>query len=274
VIVLLTGHHGRLGSVIGEHLLRFGHEVRGFDLEEGGDILDAKAVEQAVRDVEVIVHVAGIAGDRSASPDAVMATNVLGTWNVLCAAESARVPRVIYMSSGKALGMLERDPDYLPVDDDHRGLPTLPYALSKWLSEEMCAAFTIRTGIETLCLRPVQVFDAESYAAAARKPEWRPGGGSCWHLGVHIDARDVATACAAALTCPPFGHERVLLSAPDVASSRPTRELVAAYLADVEWRGGAEYDSDPYRSLVDLRHAQSVLGWTPRYGWPGRTTAM
>ena len=80
------------------------------------------------------------------------------------------------MSSGKALGLLERDPDYLPVDDDHRGLPTLPYALSKWLAEEMCAAFTARTGIETLCLRPVQVFDAESYAAARASPTWRPGG--------------------------------------------------------------------------------------------------
>lgn len=274
MIVLLTGHRGRVGSVIGEHLRSAGHAIRGFDLAEGGDILDAHAVRDAARDVEAIVHVAGVAGDRPARPDAIVATNVLGTWHVLLAAESAHVHRVVYLSSGKALGLIERDPDYLPVDDDHRGLPTLPYALSKWLSEEMCAAFTARTGIETLCLRPVQVFDAESYAAAGRQPDWQPGAGSCWHLGVHIDARDVATACAAALTCPPFGHQRVLLSAPDIASSRPTRELVAAYLPHVEWRGGPEYDSDPYRSLIDVRCAQRVLGWTPRYSWPGRADGI
>jgi nucleoside-diphosphate-sugar epimerase len=271
VIVLLTGHRGRLGSVIGEHLRSGGHEIRGFDLAEGGDVLDAAAVDRAARGVDAIVHVAGIAGDRPAPPDRVMSVNLLGTWHMLLAAEAARVRRVVYLSSGKALGLLERDPDYLPVDDEHRGLPGLPYALSKWLAEEMCAAFTTRTGVETLCLRPVQVFDAKGYRAAAHQPDWRPDTGSAWHLGVHIDVRDVASACAAALSCPKAGHQRLLLCAPDIAGLRPTRELVATYLPRVEWRGGTEYESDPYRSLVDIRRAQRVLGWTPRHSWPGRT---
>jgi nucleoside-diphosphate-sugar epimerase len=269
VIVLLTGHRGRLGSVIGEHLCSLGHEVRGFDLTEGGDVLDAAAVAEAVRGVESIVHVAGAAGDRPASPEAIMAANVLGTWHVLLAAEAARVRRVVYLSSGKALGLIERDPDYLPVDDDHRGLPSLPYALSKWLAEEMCAAFSARTGIETLCLRPVQVCDAQSYAASSGR-SWRPSDGGHWHLGVHVDVRDVAAACAAALTCNSSRHERLLLSAADIAAHEPTRELVAKYLPDVEWRGGPEYDSDPYRSLIDCGRAQRVLRWTPRHTWPAR----
>jgi len=269
VIVLLTGHRGRLGSVIGEHLCSLGHEVRGFDLAEGGDTLDAAAVKQAARGVTAIVHVAGVAGDRPASPEAIMAANVLGTWHVLLAAEAAGVRRVVYLSSGKALGLLERDPDYLPVDDDHRGLPALPYALSKWLAEEMCAAFSARTGIQTLCLRPVQVFDAESYAAVAGHT-WQASGGGHWHLGVHIDVRDVATACAAALTCTASRHERLLLSAADIAAHEPTRELVSKYLPEVEWRGGAEYDRDPYRSLVDSGRARRVLGWTPRHKWAAR----
>jgi nucleoside-diphosphate-sugar epimerase len=271
VIVLLTGHRGRLGSVIGEHLRSLGHEVRGFDLAEGGDILDAAAVEAAARGADAIVHVAGIAGDRPAKPHAIMAANVLGTWHVLLAAEAAGAGRVVYLSSGKALGLIERDPDYLPVDDDHRGLPSLPYALSKWLAEEMCAAFSARTGIETLCLRPVQVFDAESYAAAAGRT-WRPSAGSHWHLGVHIDVRDVATACAAALTCKSSRHERMLLCAADIAAQEPTRELVAKYLPDVEWRGGPEYDREPHRSLVDIGHAEQVLRWKPRHTWPARNT--
>ena len=267
MIVLLTGHRGRLGSVIGEYLRSLGHEVRGFDLAEGGDVLDAAAVAEAARGVESIVHVAGLAGDRPARPEAIMAANVLGTWHVLLASEAARVRRVVYLSSGKALGLIERDPDYLPVDDDHRGLPSLPYALSKWLAEEMCAAFSVRTGVETLCLRPVQVFDAESYAVAASRT-WHPSDGSHWHLGVHIDVRDVATACAAALTCAASRHERLLLSAADIAAHEPTRELVAKYLPDVEWRGGPEYDRDPYRSLIDFSRAQRVLGWTPQHRWP------
>ena len=269
MIVLLTGHRGRLGSVIGEHLRSLGHEVRGFDLAEGGDLLDVAAVRKAAHGVAAIVHVAGIAGDRAAKPEAIMAANVLGTWHVLLAAEAAGVRRVVYLSSGKALGLIERDPDYLPVDDDHRGLPSLPYALSKWLAEEMCAAFSARTGIETLCLRPVQVFDAESYVAAARRT-WRASEGGHWHLGVHIDVRDVATACAAALTCNAPRHERLLLSAADIAAQEPTRALVSRYLPNVEWRGGPQYDHDPYRSLVDFSRAQRVLGWAPRHTWPAR----
>jgi nucleoside-diphosphate-sugar epimerase len=174
--------------------------------------------------VTAIVHVAGVAGDRSAKPEAVMATNVLGHVARAAGRRGEGVQRVVYLSSGKALGLIERDPDYLPVDDDHRGLPSLPYALSKWLAEEMCAAFSTRTGIQTLCLRPVQVFDAEGYAAAAGRT-WSASDGGHWHLGVHIDVRDVASACAAALTCTAPSHERLLLSAADIAAHEPTREL-------------------------------------------------
>ena len=272
MIVLVTGHRGRLGAAIADSLLAGGHEVRGFDLADGGDVRDSEAVRRAAQGVAAIVHIAGIAGDRPARPADVMAVNLLGTWNVLLAAEAAGIRRVIYFSSGKALGMLERDPDYLPIDDAHRGLPSLPYALSKWLAEEMCAAFTARSGIDTLCLRPVQAFDAASYAAAIAAPPWTPGSKGCWPLGVHVDIRDVASAARAALECGTRGHHRLLLAGPDIASRRPTLELVASMLPDVPWRGGEEYVRDPYRSLVDCARAQRILGWSPRYSWPGRSS--
>jgi nucleoside-diphosphate-sugar epimerase len=270
VSVLVTGHRGRLGAAIARALEAAGYEVRGFDLADGGDVRDRAALERAARGVSAIVHVAGIAGDRPGEPAEIMAVNLLGTWNVLLAAEAQGVGRIVYFSSGKALGMLERDPDYLPVDDGHRGLPSLPYALSKWLAEEMCAAFTARSGIDTLCLRPVQVFDAASYAASLAAPAWRPGSKGYWHMGVHIDVRDVASAALAALECSARGHHRLLLSAADIAAHRPTLELVAELLPTVPWQDQAAYASDPYRSLIDTSGARRVLGWSPRYTWPVR----
>lgn len=272
MIVLVTGHRGRLGAAIADSLTAGGYEVRGFDLADGGDVRDGDAVRRAVQGASAIVHIAGIAGDRPARPADIMAVNLLGTWNVLLAAEAAGIGRVVYFSSGKALGMLERDPDYLPIDDAHRGLPSQPYALSKWLAEEMCAAFTACSGIDTLCLRPVQAFDDDSYAAAMASPEWTPGSKGSWPLGVHIDTRDVAAAAQAALECAARGHHRLLLAAPDIASRQPTLELVASILPDVPWRGGEEYVRDPYRSLVDCDRAQQILGWFPRYKWPGRSS--
>lgn len=270
MIVLLTGHKGRLGTAIAQHLRDRGYGVRGFDLVEGGDVRNSAALLDAARGVDSIVHVAGLAGDRPAEPAGIMAANLLGTWNVLLAAEAHAIRRVVYFSSGKALGMLERDPDYLPVDDDHRGLPSQPYALSKWLSEEMCAAFTARTNIDTLCLRPVQVFDQSSYAQAMAAPGWRPESKGSWHMGVHVDIRDVAAATSAALECAAGGHRRLLLCADDIAAPRPTLELVAELLPSVPWRGGPEYVHEPYRSLVDTRRARETLGWEPQFRWPGR----
>jgi len=270
LVVLLTGHRGRLGPLIIEPLKRAGHEVRGFDLAEGGDIRDAKAVAEAARGAQVIVHAAGLADDRNGSPADIMSINLLGTWNVLLAAEANQVPRVVYFSSGKALGMLERNPDYLPMDDDHRGLPTRPYGLSKWLSEEMCAAFTQRTGIDTICLRPVAVFDAEGYERMLMSAPRPAGFGTAWHMGVHVDVRDVAEATLRAVETTFRGHVRLLLCANDIADQRPTLELVAEHLPHIDWRGGREFTAEPFRSLIDCSRAQEILGFRPRHGWPGR----
>jgi UDP-glucose 4-epimerase len=270
LIVLFTGHRGRLGPLIIETLGRAGHEVRGFDLADGGDIRDAKAVAEAARGAQVIVHAAGLADDRNGSPADIMSINVLGTWNVLLGAEANQIPRVVYFSSGKSLGMLERDPDYLPVDDDHRGLPTRPYGLAKWLSEEMCAAFTRRTGIDTICLRPVAVFDAEGYERMLHSSPRPVTPGAAWHMGVHIDVRDVAAATLRAVETTFRGHVRLLLCASDIADRRPTLQLVAERLPHVEWRGGREFSDEPFRSLIDCSRARATLGFRPRYGWPGR----
>jgi nucleoside-diphosphate-sugar epimerase len=41
----------------------------------------------------------------------------------------------------------------------------------------------------------------------------------------------------------------------------------------VEWRGGAEFERDPYRSLVDIERARAALGWEPRHRWAQRGAA-
>ncbi len=272
--ILLTGHKGRIGPSIEQRLLADGHIVRGFDLADGDDILDADAIARAAEGAEVVVHVAGLADDRGRPPAEVFAINFTGTANALLAAERAGVRRFVNMSSGKALGMLERLPDYLPIDDKARGLPGRPYGLAKWLAEEMCQAFTARTGMETISLRAVAVFDDAGYARMNACPSPPASAGGAWHMGVHVDVRDLADATAAAVTCPPFGHTRVLIAASDVADKRPTRELLALYAPGVPWRGGANaLDRDPHLGLVDLRRAKLILKWRPRYRWPGRSGA-
>lgn len=115
--VLLTGDRGVLGSVVRRELVAAGHEVTGFDLADGHDVRDTAAVGAAASGHDAIVHLAGLPGDKEDRPDQVMAINLVGTWNVLLAARTGGAGRVVFCSSGKALGMLERNPEYLPVDD-------------------------------------------------------------------------------------------------------------------------------------------------------------
>ena len=135
-----------------------GWSVRPFGLANGDDLRDERAVMRATEGCDAIVHAGAIAHDLSGTPADIMATNVLGTWHVLLAAEAHRVQRVVYFSSAQVFGFAEGEndgePAYLPVDDRHPLRAARPYGLSKRLAEEMCDAWTTRTGIPTIVLRP------------------------------------------------------------------------------------------------------------------------
>jgi len=274
VRVLVTGHRGTIGLPIAEHLERCGHAVVGFDLAEGGDLLDFAAVERAAAGSTAIVHLGALAHDTAGRPEQIMAVNVLGTWHVLLAAEAAGVTRVIHFSSVQALGIAEgeRLPDYFPVDDDHRRRAMRPYGLSKRLAEDLCEGFTARTGIATVSLRPVAVWGPEVYAriAAQRgvdpRSEWEP----FWEYGAFVDVRDVAAAVDRALAIPLCGHHRALLCAADISASAPSLDLVGRLAPGVPVRGPERYTTDPWRALFDCSAAEAVLGWRPRYRWSRR----
>lgn len=108
-------------------------------------------------------HAGAIAHDSAGSPADIVATNLMGTWHVLLAAERHAVARVVYFSSAQVFGFAEGEgePAYLPVDDHHPLRAARPYGMSKRLAEEMCAAWTTRTGITTLVLRPVLILTDE-----------------------------------------------------------------------------------------------------------------
>ena len=109
-------------------------------------------------------------------------------------------------------------------------------------------------------------WDAADLAQRARRAsfEWDP----FWEYGAFIDVRDLASACIAALSCPIDDHATLLVTAPDITTSGSTsRELAEFVHPGVEWRGGPEYDSDPFRTLLDIEPARRTLGWEPRHTW-------
>jgi UDP-glucose 4-epimerase len=272
--ILVTGQRGGVGAVVAAHLADRGNEVVGFDIADGQDVLDAGALRQAAAGCTAIVHLAALAHDSAGTPEQIMAVNVLGTWHALLAAQSAGATRVVHFSSAQVFGTAEgeRLPDYLPLDDAHPRRAGRPYGMSKLLSEDLCAGFSGRSGIATICLRPVHVWLPEFYQRAEMRwqadpaSEWTPH----WEFGAFVDARDVASAVQCALAAPIDGHVRAVLCADDIAASAPSMEMTRRLTPDVPLHGADEYRANPHRALVECGTAKTVLGWQPRHRWSAR----
>lgn len=226
--VLLTGSSGGVGRAATAALAAAGWTVQPFDLADGRDLRDPAAVLAAMRGCDAVVHAGALAHDTAGTPADIMATNVLGTWHVLLAAEQRTVVRVVYFSSAQVFGFAEGEgtPHYLPVDDLHPVRAARPYGLSKRLAEELCAAWTQRTGIPTVVLRPVMILDdhgLERFTAETAE------------LGAFVHVEDVAAAVIAALAVPLTGHHRLTLCGP---------------------------------GAFDTTAAATLLGWHPSRAWP------
>lgn len=268
--VLVTGSAGRVGRAVLAALGDSGHDGIEFDAAYGHDVLDRDAIVQAAAACHAVVHAAAIPNDGLSTPDEVMRVNVLGTWCALLAAREARHATFVFISSIQATGVSQshRPPDYLPLDDDHTDYPVTPYALSKLLGEQACASFTRTFGMATVCLRPPTVLGPDEYDDwHRRRIELTELNDPFWNYGSWIDSRDLARAVVAALRVEGLVHERLLVTADDISSFRPGREVVEERYPGLDWRGGPAYDDAPFRSLVDCTRAKRFLGWRPEHEW-------
>lgn len=180
--LLVTGGAGFIGSNLVRKLVEQGHkDVRVLDnLSTGkwdnlapvldeidfqvGDIRDATFTEKHFRDVETVFHEAALPSvDRSVrDPIATNESNITGTLNVLMAARTNQVKRVVYASSSSLYG----DSPSLPKHEEMPVNPLSPYALSKYAGERYCQLFYQLFGLETLCLRYFNVFGPHQDAAS------------------------------------------------------------------------------------------------------------
>jgi UDP-glucose 4-epimerase len=156
--VLVTGSSGGVGRVAQSVLAGAAWDVQPFDLAQRKDLRDPQSVLDAMRGCIAAVHAGALADDSAGSSVDIVTTNVLGTWHVLAPAEQCGLSRMVYFSSAQVFGFAEGEgsPAYLPVDDDHPVRASRPYGMSKRLAEEICRAWTTRTGIPTIVLRRVR----------------------------------------------------------------------------------------------------------------------
>ena len=116
---LLSGATGFVGSAVARALLREGWQVKalvrqssdrrnlqGLQIETvAGDLNDRSSLDHAVAGCEALFHVAADYRLGARRPEELYRTNVEGTRNVLSAARSAGVGRIVYTSSVATIGI-------------------------------------------------------------------------------------------------------------------------------------------------------------------------
>jgi dihydroflavonol-4-reductase len=176
---LVTGSTGFLGSHICKALLERGWEVRAFHRPESnlellknlpvehaiGDITQPDSLETAMEHVDAVFHTAAFLGGKTDQVPFHQVT-VLGTRNVLSAAQKAGVERVVYTSSVAALGVPTLLPRHgLPpelMDETHTwNYPAnlWPYGCAKYLAE-LQVQKAVTCGLDVVIVNPSHVLGA------------------------------------------------------------------------------------------------------------------
>lgn len=182
--VLVTGGCGFIGSHLVEKLLALGHEVTILDNLISGrkknienflthpnlsffqiDICDLAVIRPYFKNIDWIFHIAGLADivPSIEQPKNYYDTNVTGTFNVLQSALDGGAKRFIYAASSSSYGI----PKIYPTPESSPIEPQYPYALTKYMGEELVLHWAKIYNLPAISLRLFNVYGPRSRTAGA-----------------------------------------------------------------------------------------------------------
>lgn len=294
--ILVTGGAGFIGSTLTKKLLERGHSVVVLDnfyagrIENfgevknhrdlqivKGDVRDRRVLSKIVKDVDGVVHLAGLVDpvESIKNPSETHDVNVTGTLNMLESSVQNGVKRFVFASSAAVYG----DGNPLPLKEEYSLRPMTPYAASKISGEYYSKLFFTCYGLETVSLRFFNVFGpgqgANHYAgvmtrfmqfASRGEPLRVFGDGN--QTRDFVNVKDVADGIALALSngavkgevfniCSGIGTEINTLIA--IMKEVLGRNLPTAY--------ESEREGEIRHSRGDPTKAEKILGFKPQIGF-------
>jgi dihydroflavonol-4-reductase len=170
--VLVAGATGFIGRILVPRLVADGRRVRVLERRPGavfdglgvevvrGDVTDRESLAPAMDGMSSVINLAGIVSHLEADRPRMEAVSVTGAENVLTAARTAGVNRVVHVSSVASVGMAD-DPDH-PLDEDSpfpERARQYPYAATKRAGEEV-AMRAAASGQDVVIANPAFVIGA------------------------------------------------------------------------------------------------------------------
>jgi UDP-glucose 4-epimerase len=276
--VLVTGGAGFIGSHVVDRLLERGIKPRIFDVVQSphhaageidtylGDLMDVEALVAAANGCDAVIHLAAIADVNhvAADPGYAEQVNSRGTFNVLEAARTAGVERVVYGSTIWVYNGF----DGLADEDTNAGLPSHLYTATKLAGEMYCKSYSEQYGLDCTIMRFGIPFGPRARAAAvvpafvkkalAGEPLTIAGDGSQGRRFVYVE--DLAEGTVRGLA--PHAANRVYnLVGDETVTVKEIASIVRDLVGDVDILHVESRAGDFSGTEVSGARASRELGW-------------
>jgi len=241
-----------------------------------GDIRDKEAVETAISDCQVVVHLAAQTGviPSVENPKEDADINIIGTLNLLKASVDNEIERFAQASSAAPLGEQEQ-----PVHEGKVPRPLAPYGASKLACEGYCSAFAASYSLQTTALRFSNVYGPNSWHKGSVVAKFIRqildgeqltiyGDGEQTRDFIHT--KDISQAIYRSLTEDlENDFELFQLGTGEETSVNELYEIIEEKLAgyDIDSPGvahGDERAGEILRSYADVSKAKEMLGYEPQ----------
>ncbi len=284
---LVTGGAGFIGSHLADLLIETGYKVVVIDNLSNGrlnninhlldnedfkfhelDIINLDDIKPIFKDVDWVFHMAGMADivPSIESPKKYYDCNVTGTFNVLEASREAGITKIVYAASSSSYGI----PDNYPTAETADIRPQYPYALTKYMGEELIIHWSQTYNIPAISLRLFNVYGPRSrtsgaYGAVfgvflaqklAKKPYTIVGDGKQTRDFTFVS--DIAAAFIAAAESDVSG-EIINIGSDNTYSVNRLVELLDGEVVYIPKRPG-----EPDCTWADISKARKLLDWKPK----------
>ncbi len=289
--ILFTGGSGKAGRHVVPCLVEQGYRVVNIDLTP----LDHPGVDNLLADItdggqmfnvltsyadfdelepgtgvprfDAVVHFAAVPRILLKPDNETFRVNTMGTYNVIEAATTLGIDKIVIASSETTYGVCFADgqvnPDYLPVDEDNYDVnPTDSYALSKVLNEKTARAFAKRTGADIYALRIGNVIEPHEYAQNFPHYFDNPAVRRR-NLFCYIDARDLGQIVHLCLQKDGLGFQVFNAGNDDNSANLPAADLVEQFFPGTPVRGTL----GQFEALYSNRKIREVLGFKEQHNW-------
>jgi UDP-glucose 4-epimerase len=238
-----------------------------------GDVRDLAGLARSIEGQEAVVHLAADTRvtESIEAPRHNFEVNVAGTFNVLEACRMARLPRIVFASTGGAI-IGEAVP---PVHERMVAKPISPYGASKLAGEGYLSAYAGSYGMQCTALRFSNVYGPRSFHKGSVVAQFYRnllagqsvtvfGDGSQSRDFVYVD--DICAGIWSALSRQDGGSQVYQLGSGEPTSVNRLLEMMRAVVAplrfpEIQYR--AARLGEITHSHSDIAHARRGLGFSP-----------